>query len=138
MQQYGAKPVTVAPGAEEAAQVRIRLYAEQLVVVNHQLKAAKKAIMDLIMDLSANGESSDTPSDAAILLSMPGVGPTVASVLLSEAPRLLLLRDYRDTAVCIRRTGRGRPGAGESHRGTANFESGGSRSIIDIITGRDS
>jgi len=90
-----AEPVTVAPGVAEAAQARIRLYAEQLAIVNEQLKAAKTAIMDLIKDLSANGGSSDSPSDAAILLSMPGVGPAVVSALLSEAPRLLMLRDYR-------------------------------------------
>ncbi|MDE2731289.1 MAG: transposase [Bacteroidota bacterium] len=70
-----AEPVTVASGVEEAAQARIRLYAEQL--------------------KAANGGFPDTSSDAATLLSMPGVGPAVVSALLSEAPRLLMLRDYR-------------------------------------------
>ena len=108
-----AEPVTVAPGVEEAAVSRIRLYAEQLVMVNRQLKAAKKALMALIKDLSTT-TTSDTPSDAAILLSMPGVGPAVVSALLSEAPGLLLMRDYHalrclcGTAPVTRRSGKSR------------------------------
>lgn len=42
----------------------------------------------------AIGEQKGQPRDAAILLSLPGVGPVVAATLLAEAAEPLRLRDY--------------------------------------------
>ncbi len=89
-------PVPVAPGVVEAAPARIRLRARQLARINEQLRAAKRAMADLMDERSARDEPPpSTPPDAVILRSLPGVGPPVVATLLSEASGLLLARDYR-------------------------------------------
>ena len=89
-----AKPVTAAPGVVDAATGHIRLLVQQLTVVNQQLSEVKRAMADLLEELSDEPPEQDTPPDAVILRSLPGVGPAVAATLLSEAAALLVARDY--------------------------------------------
>ena len=90
------QPIPVAPGVTEAATAHIRILVKQLELIAAQINEIKGHIHAIIEALS---ESDDTPdndemassgsprtwSDAAILSSLPGVGPVVLATLLSEA-----------------------------------------------------
>ena len=106
LQILRAKPITVAPGVVEAATDHIRLHMAQLELNLQQINEIKGRISKIVdalcesNDTSTDDETSSsgpasTPPDAAILLSLPGVGPTVLATLLSEASTVLLARDYR-------------------------------------------
>ena len=85
-----APAVRVAPGAAEAAAAHVRLLAERLVLINRQLGHARRQLAepasadDPDMPAEAEPASSNAPSDAAILLSLPGVGTGVLATLLAE------------------------------------------------------
>ena len=108
-----APAVKVAPGAVEAAVTHVELVAERLVLVNRQLDRAQRALDGLVEqlaetasaddpDASAAGEpaSSKQPSDAAILLSVPGIGLKVVATLLAEGGDAVRRRDY-DALRCL-------------------------------------
>ena len=108
-----APAVKVAPGAVEAAVTHVELVAERLVLVNRQLDRARRALDGLVEqlaetasaddpDASAEGEpaSSKQPSDAAILLSVPGIGLRVVATLLAEGSDAVRRRDY-DALRCL-------------------------------------
>ena len=99
--------VKVAPGAVEAAVTHVELVVERLVLVNRQLDRARRALDELVgrlaetastddSDASAEDEpaSSKQPPDAAILLSVPGIGTKVAATLLAEGGDAVERRDY--------------------------------------------
>lgn len=98
--------VTVAPGTVEAATAHIRLLTERLRVVRSQLIESEKklaAICDRLAPLrpspqggQGEGEGRNHElSDAAILLSLPGLGRILTPALLAEASRPLRDRDYQ-------------------------------------------
>ena len=102
-----APAVRVAPGAAEAAAAHVRLLAERLVLINRQLGHARRQLDRLVHQLAepasaddpdmpaeAEPASSNAPSDAAILLSLPGVGTGVLATLLAEGSDELRRRDY--------------------------------------------
>ena len=102
-----APVVTVAPGAAEAAAAHVRLVAERLVLINRQLGHARRQLDRLVGQLAepASADDPDTPAeaepassppppDAAILLSLPGVGTGVLATLLAEGSDALRRRDY--------------------------------------------
>ena len=102
-----APAVRVAPGAAEAAAAHVRLVAERLVLVNRQLAHARSQLDRLVHQLAeaapaedpdAHAESEPEPSppppDAAILLSLPGIGTGVLACLLAEGSDALRRRDY--------------------------------------------
>ena len=102
-----APVVTVAPGAAEAAAAHVRLVAERLVLINRQLGHARRQLDRLVRQLAepASADDPDTPAeaepassppppDAAILLSLPGVGTGVLATLLAEGSDALRRRDY--------------------------------------------
>ena len=108
-----APAVRVAPGAAEAAAAHVRLLAERLVLINRQLGHARRQLDRLVHqlaepasaddpDMPAETEpaSSNAPSDAAILLSLPGVGTGVLATLLAEGSDALRRRDY-DALRCL-------------------------------------
>ena len=82
-----APAVRVAPGAAEAAAAHVRLVAERLVLINRQLGHARRQLDRLVHQFAeaapaedpdapaeTEPEPSPPPPDAAILLSLPGVG----------------------------------------------------------------
>ena len=106
LQTLRTQPIPVAPGVTEAATAHIRILVKQLELITAQINEIKGHIHAIIEALS---ESDDTPDndemassgsprtwpDAAILASLPGVGPVVLATLLSEASTRLHARDYR-------------------------------------------
>jgi len=92
------KPLTVAPGATEAATAHIRAVAARIRLVNEQLTAAHRKLDELCTKLeqameSAPGQTSEQ-RDVAILRSLPGVGRINLATLLAEAREPLRHRDY--------------------------------------------
>ena len=99
--------VQVAPGATEAAAAHVRLVAERLVLVNRQRVHARGQLDRLVRQFaeaapvdapkaSAEAEPGlpEEPPDAAILMSLPGIGTVVLATLLAEASDALRRRDY--------------------------------------------
>ena len=101
-----APAVKLAAGAAEAAVAHVRLVAERLALVNRQLDHARREIGRLVDQLtgaappddpSASTEdepSSQEPRDAAILLSLPGIGTKVLAALLAEGGDAVRRRDF--------------------------------------------
>src|SRR5262249_45423011 len=88
-------PLTLAPGAAEAAAEHVLLLLPRLHLLHQQQVELGKRIQGLLEELSApeSGEESGH-RDAAILLSLPGVGRKVAATMLSEAGQAIAERDY--------------------------------------------
>ena len=104
--------VKLTPGAAEAATTHVRLVAERLALVNPQLDQARRELDGLVHRLAGwyisseaapaddpNASAEDEPSskalpDAAILLSLPGIGAKVLATLLAEGSDAVRRRDY--------------------------------------------
>lgn len=93
----------LAPGSAVAAEAHARVVAKRLELANEQIAEARGRLDELLAGLAsepAEAEREDAPGqperprDAAVLLSLPGVGTTVAATLLAEAPDALRNRDY--------------------------------------------
>ncbi len=105
------QPIRVAAGVVEAATASIRIHLQQLELLERQISEAKQAmktILDSLNDAQSPATSNyalnqekktsseEKPlSDVEILLSIPGMGPTVLAALISEAYGLLSEQDYR-------------------------------------------
>ena len=91
-------PLVVAPGTTEAACAHIRSLVGRIALVNRQLRQAQVKLDVLSSQLADIGDDapgqSNEPRDAAILLSLPGVGRIVLATLLAEAAEPLRRRDY--------------------------------------------
>jgi transposase len=92
------KPLTVAPGATQAATAHIRILAERLRLINQQIKQANRKLDKLTdaLEPAATEEAGNRSEqrDVAILRSMPGVGRINLAALLAEASEALKRRDY--------------------------------------------
>jgi transposase len=92
------KPLTVAPGATEAASGHIRLLLSRIRLVNDQIKAVHRHLDELCAKLEAPEETEPGQGcehrDATILRSLPGVGRIVLAAMLAEASEPLRRRDY--------------------------------------------
>ena len=106
--------IQVAPGTTPAAVAGLTLIVERLRLVQRQLADTRGRIDDIAGELAEGGV--DEPGgrrDAAILMSLPGVGRKVLAALLSEAHDPLLRRDYHALrALCgvapvTKRSGKG-------------------------------
>ena len=96
----------------------IRVIAERMKIVDHQLSETEGFIDDTINIIASrqNNRSGQEarPSDIEILRSIPGVGMVVLGTLLGEAYELLCRRDYRSlrcfagTAPVTRQSGKSR------------------------------
>ena len=89
-------PVFSAPGTATAAKAHLLLLCERVRLVNVQLRTCHsqlQLILDQLAEGSAPGQTCEQ-RDAAIILSLPGVGMIVASTLLGEAAEPLKARDY--------------------------------------------
>ena len=89
------KPLTLAPGAAEAASEHALLLLPQLKLLHHQRAHIAKRVEALLQQLAtADDGQSCEHRDAAILLSLPGLGRKVAATMLSEASQAIAERDY--------------------------------------------
>ena len=108
-----APAVKVAAGAAEAAVAHVRLLTERLALVNRQLNDVRRELVRLVRQLAeatpadaADASTEDEPAsstelpDAAILLSLPGIGTGVLATLLAEASDVVQRRDY-DALRCL-------------------------------------
>jgi len=105
----------VAPGVAEASGMQIELLVARVRLVREQRRVCRGRIDALLEQLSEPDASEDQPKqhrDAAIVLSLPGVGTVVGAAMLAEAWQPLQERDYRrlrcvcGTAPVTRRSGK--------------------------------
>lgn len=89
-------PVFVVPGTAEAASERILILLPRLRLLQQQLSDVAKRIERILEEMGAVGPDCQPGEhrDAAILLSLPGVGRKVSATVLSEASQALADRDY--------------------------------------------
>ena len=105
--------VKLMPGAAEAAATHVRLVVERLALTNQQLDHVRRQLERVVHQLveaaprdevesptEAAPDSSVKPADAAILLSLPGIGVGVLATLLAEGNDALRRRDY-DALRCL-------------------------------------
>jgi transposase len=87
----------VAAGVSDAVAVRVATLVAQLRVVHRERLEATRRLDRLLARLAApEAPESESPEhrDAAILLSLPGVGRMVTATMLAEATGPLAARDY--------------------------------------------
>lgn len=88
------KPLTLAPGAAEAAAEHALLLLPRLRLLQQQRTDLGRRISSRLEELSASPEGQSEHRDAAILLSLPGLGRKIAATMLSEASQAIAERDY--------------------------------------------
>ena len=86
-------PLPVAPGVTEAAHARIKILVPQLELIHEQLVDCEAQIKALLERLES-GEGQEEHRGVRILLSLPGIGRSVAATMLTEAFQPLAARDY--------------------------------------------
>ena len=118
--------VKLTAGAAEAATTHVRLVAERLALVNRQLDQARRELDELVHQLAEaapaddpNASTEDEPSskalpDAAILLSLPGIGAKVLATLLAEGSDAVERRGLPRVALFVR-GGSSHPAFGQEH-----------------------
>jgi transposase len=88
--------ITVAAGVTEAAVLHLRSLVARLRLANQEFHQAERKLEELCATLteSTPAVEASSPSDAAILRSLPGVGTVTLAALLTEAAGPLARRDY--------------------------------------------
>jgi transposase len=89
-----SKPLILAPGAEQAGKEHALLLLPRLQLLHQQRKDLAQRIQSILEELSATPEEQTEHRDAAILLSLPGLGRKIAATMLSEASQAIADRDY--------------------------------------------
>jgi hypothetical protein len=89
-----SKPLTLAPGAADAAQEHALLLLPRLRLLHRQRTDLTRRISAILEELASAAEGQSEHRDAAILLSLPGLGRKVAATMLSEASQAITERDY--------------------------------------------
>jgi len=88
------KPLTLAPGAAEAAAEHALLLLPRLWLLHQQRADLGRRINAVLDELATPAEDKQEHRDAAILLSLPGLGRKIAATMLSEASQAIADRDY--------------------------------------------
>lgn len=91
------EPLHVAPGVADAAAEQVATLLPILRVVHQQRLSCSKQIAQLLEQASQSEDDADPEGshrDAALLLSLPGIGIHNGAAMLSEAPMALRERDY--------------------------------------------
>ena len=88
------KPLTLAPGAAEAAAEHALLLLPRLRLLHQQRTDLGRRINAVLDELATPAEGKHEHRDAAILLSLPGLGRKIAATMLSEASQAIADRDY--------------------------------------------
>lgn len=95
LQVVQQEPVPVAPGAVDATRRHVALLLPRLRLVHEQRKQCEKQLKELLQQYAdVDEENAAGPSVVSILLSLPGVGTTVAATLLGKASQLLAAADH--------------------------------------------
>lgn len=93
----GSPPLPLAAGSHQAIAERALLLLPQLRLFHRQrqqLAHEIQAILDQLATAPPQPGESAEHRDAALLLSLPGLGRVVAATMLAEAPQPLARRDY--------------------------------------------
>ncbi len=88
-----APALQLAPGAVEAASEHVLLQIPRLRLLDEQRNDVARRIKSVLEEMSEPGQLGEH-RDAAIILSLPGVGQKVAATMLAEASQALAQRDY--------------------------------------------
>jgi len=88
------KPLSLAPGAAEAAAEHALWLLPRLRLLHQQRTHLGRRIHALLDELATPVEGQNEHRDAAILLSLPGLGRKIAATMLSEASQAIADRDY--------------------------------------------
>lgn len=88
------KPLTLAPGAAQAAAEHALLLLPRLRLLDQQRTDLARRISALLDQLATPAQDRQEHRDAAILLSLPGLGRKIAATMLSEASQAIADRDY--------------------------------------------
>ena len=87
--------ITVAAGVTEAAVLHLRSLVARLRLANREFHQAERRLSELCAALSQAAAAEEGGlHDAAILASLPGIGPGTLAILLTEASGPLGGRDY--------------------------------------------
>src|SRR4051812_25195104 len=87
--------IPVAEGVTEAAVLHLRSLVARLRLANREFHQAERKLDELCATLrEKTAAAGGAPRDAAILSSLPGVGPVTLAALLSEAAGPISRRDY--------------------------------------------
>ena len=87
--------IMVADGVTEAAVLHLRSLVARLRLANREFHQAERKLDELCATLREKTAAvCDAPPDAAILSSLPGVGPVTLATLLTEAAGPISRRDY--------------------------------------------
>jgi transposase len=106
------KPLTLAPGAREAAAEHALMLLPRLRLLHRQRTDLARRISALLEELAAPAQEPSEHRDAAILLSLPGLGRKVAATMHSEASQAIAERDshalrcYSGTAAITHQSGK--------------------------------
>src|SRR5215203_3487260 len=111
--------IPVAPGVTEAAVLHVRSLVARLRLANQEYHQAARKLDELCTALSETDSAAQDsgPGDAAILRSLPGVGPVTLATLLTEAAGPLARRDY---AALRTLSGVARSPSGAARRGLSS------------------
>jgi transposase len=85
----------VAPGTPEAAQAHCGFLLPCLRVLAEQLQACSQQVSALLRTMAGEPGEGKSPSDVAIVQSLPGVGRKITAWLFAEAAQPLAERDYQ-------------------------------------------
>jgi transposase len=89
-------PLSLAPGAAEAASEHALLLLPRLRLLHQQRSEIARRVETLLAELAAPQDPAHPSEhrDAKVLLSLPGVGRQIAATMLSEASQAIAERDY--------------------------------------------
>jgi transposase len=90
-----APALPVAPGTPEAAQAHCGFLLPCLRVLAEQLQACSQQVSTLLRTMADEPGEGGSPSDVAIVQSLPGVGRKITAWLFAEAAQPLAERDYQ-------------------------------------------
>src|SRR5215475_634702 len=90
-----APALPVAPGTPEAAQAHCGFLLPCLRVLAEQLQTCSQQVSALLRTMAAEPGEGESPSDVAIVQSLPGVGRKITAWLFAEAAQPLAERDYQ-------------------------------------------
>ena len=90
------RAITVAEGVTEAAVLHLRSLVARLRLANREFHQAERKLNELCTTLrdKTSTPKSGGPRDAAVLSSLPGIGPVTLAILLTEAAGPIKRRDY--------------------------------------------
>ncbi len=83
-----AVPLVLAPGVAEAASEHVLFLLPQIRLLDQQLRDVARCIKEVLTTLTESAADKDkAQSDAALMLSIPGIGPAVAATLPHRSRR---------------------------------------------------